>query len=191
MEHYFEAQEQRPPHLGEVDVTRLSAVQRALLANDGSVVRLVEALWLDPVVVEVLDERPASPTDELWPLLEPPLGDLAARRRIVVRSRRYSTPRLFAESILVPSRLPVGFLALATKQQHGIGSAMAEARLETRRELLWFGWASPPVWMGELQDDRVLSRTYRVAVRGVPAMAVAENFPEDRSMRNSIPGLPR
>jgi hypothetical protein len=48
----FVAQDQRPGHLEDVDLTRLSPFERALLVIDGTVTRFLEAHTLEPIDVQ-------------------------------------------------------------------------------------------------------------------------------------------
>jgi hypothetical protein len=55
---YFVAQAQRPSALSDVDLAALTPYHRALLVNDGAVTRLLETAVLEPLKVDVLDQRP-------------------------------------------------------------------------------------------------------------------------------------
>jgi chorismate-pyruvate lyase len=90
-------------------------------------------------------------------------------------------PVLWAESHLLPSRLPAGFIDALENNPGGIGESLQHAQLEGWRELLWFGLTSQPDW--SFQDTpsdtstTVLKRLYRVITRDQPALLISESFP--------------
>ena len=83
-----------------------------------------------------------------------------------------------AESLLVPSRLPEAFIGALMGSSKGLGEALADLRLEARRELLWFGSARTPGWAEPVVVEKLLlTRSYRIIVAGRPSILIAENFP--------------
>lgn len=177
---YFVAQGHRPSELWDVDVTALTSYQRALLVNDGTVTRLVESSVLESLSVHVLDQR-AVGTDvrrDSWLDLTAEDATTILRRRVAIRGCRSGRLYGLAESLLVGSRLPDTFISSLLDCPAGLGELMAKIRLETRRELLWFGYALAPDWAEPTATQApVLTRSYRIVAGGRPAILICESFP--------------
>lgn len=87
---------------------------------------------------------------------------------------------VWAESHLLPGRLPAAFLGALDSSPSGLGSAFQSIGLEGRRELLWFGLGTAPEWAipgGQLNDGQVIKRLYRVFTEDHPALLILEHFP--------------
>jgi chorismate-pyruvate lyase len=142
---HFVEQAYRPTELGNVDVLALTPYQRALLISDGTVTRMLEAVALEPLTVEVFDQRvtDVDDRDAAWLDLSPAVLSVV-RRRVAISGRQSGRLYALAESLLVPSRLPRAFISSLSHNSQGLGEVISELRLETRRELLWFGHTTPP-----------------------------------------------
>lgn len=150
-----------------------------MLTYDGTVTRLLEALVLEPLVVDVLEQRVTEAGDlgGVWLDLSSAAPSVV-RRRVSIAGRDFGAVHAVAESLLVPSRLPEAFMAALTGSPKGLGEALGELRLETRRELLWFGVARTPEWAEPVFVERfLLTRAYRIIVAGRPSIFIAESFP--------------
>jgi chorismate-pyruvate lyase len=172
----FVAQDLRPAHVEEIDCRRLRADLRALLLTDGTVTRTIEALLLRRVSIEILHEAPGA-VPELDRHMELGPGERTVVRRVLIGCGTPVRPVVSAESVIAPGRLPQQFGALLSGSSHGIGEALSSARLETRRELLWFGLAPVPNWVprGRLPGPLLL-RAYRVSVDRRVALVITEGF---------------
>lgn len=85
MKDLFVAQSAKPADLAEVNLTRLTPFQRALLVTDGTVTRFIEAYTLAPVEVVLLDQRKQSlPAEHVW--LEAPKGTTVITRQVVLQT---------------------------------------------------------------------------------------------------------
>ena len=171
----FIAQPARP---GDArDVGGLTAVQRALLLNDGTVTSLLEALAREPIMVDVLDQRDTSSDADGARSLDLPADSAIVSRRVLLRGLS-GRVHAVAESLLVPARLPPAFILALAGNSRGLGAVLDELRLETRRDLLWFGAADTPEWSREagVREPALLTRSYRVVVGGVPAILITEGF---------------
>jgi len=183
---YFIAQGQRPSAFSDVDLATLTPYLRALLVTDGAVTRLLEGAVLESVEVRVLDQRMVEPDGDLIALLELPATAFSlVRRRIAICGRQSRRTYAFAESVLVPSRLPSNFIGLLAHNPRGLGESIDQMRLETRRELLWFGHAAAPAWAAPAADNAaavqlpLLTRSYRLILGGTPSILISESFPID------------
>jgi chorismate-pyruvate lyase len=133
------------------------------------VTRAIEARSLQRVAVRVRDEHESMLDDAAAICLELPLAVAARRRHATIHVADRPAPAVFAESVIVPERLPGWFDAVLRNSSQGLGQALAAGTLESRRELLWFG-------LGVREATPVLVRAYRVLLEGRPAMLIQEAF---------------
>lgn len=162
--------------LRPVPIAGLDPFLRSLLVTDGTVTRALEAQTLDRVTVEVVDQaRAALPAETASHLAMAP-GQDSIRRRVLMRAKPLSSPVAYADSHLVPERLPPQFMATLSSSSEGIGGSLQQMHLESRRELLWFGIGAAPDWAPVAGSPEVLVRVYRLLCGGRPAMLIAESF---------------
>jgi chorismate-pyruvate lyase len=163
---HFVAQHERPAGEEELDIAALSPRHRCLLVTDGTVTNQLHAWTLEPTRTVCLERRTREPTalERRWLAAEPGLTGIA--RRVEIRGAWSGSAFLAAWSFLLPARLPEGFVDSLQQEEGSIGTALLRGSIEHRRELLWCvrGRAA------------VASRTYRVYVRGVPALLIGEDF---------------
>jgi chorismate-pyruvate lyase len=172
---HFTALSEASAHLEGVQVSHLDPFLRGLLFTDGTVSRTLEAQMLAPVTVETVAQEPASPPAQVARHLDVDQTDACIRRRIVMTSAG-TRLSVWAESYVVPSRLPAGFVGSLGESPRGIGGTLRRLRMEDWRELLWFGLAAPPPWSGASPDTRTLMRFYRIITQGRPALLISEAF---------------
>lgn len=171
---HFTARGEAAKDLERVEVSDLEPMLRGLLFTDGTVSRALEAQTLSPVVVDILEQAQAPVSARLARYLELEEGEQCTRRRIAMKVT--GTPRMWAESHLVPRRLPSEFAASLDGNSVGIGGSLQQLRLESWRELLWFGLGAPPRWAGEPAEAKTLTRVYRIITKGRPALLICEAF---------------
>jgi chorismate-pyruvate lyase len=173
---HFTAQAELPEGLATVAIGALEPLLRVLLVTDGTVSRTLEASALRSVGVEPVEESAAETSAAaVRPLrLEP--GESCLRRRVVMTIAG-PEPSVWAESYVVPGRLPPGFLRALGGNTQGIGGSLEALKLETSRELLWFGLGPAPDWH-ETATSRTptLTRAYLVLTGGRPALLICEAF---------------
>jgi chorismate-pyruvate lyase len=173
----------RPAHIAAVNPAELDPFLRTLLFTDGTVTRALEVKTLTPVSVTVISQTESRANDEIASHLEAPDETEVVRRRVAI-GRAGSTPVLWAESHIVPSRLPKGFLGILDGAREGIGESLQRTALESWRDLLWFGLDAPPEWsvVASRAPAPVITRLYRVIAGGQPALLISESFVvEDRN----------
>jgi chorismate-pyruvate lyase len=178
---HFVLQDERPSHLREVDLTELDPGLRCLLFTDGTVTRTLEVQALSRVSVEVVAQVEARTSDRHAYCLEVPSGMQALRRRVVIGTGP-SASVMWAESHIVPSRLPTGFLDVLGRAPEGIGESLQQVQLESWRDMLWFGLDTLPEWSGVEREPEAtaLTRLYRVITEGRPALLISESFAVER-----------
>lgn len=174
---HFVMQGERPAHLRDIPLAAIEPSLRTLLFTDGTVTRTLEAQELSGVFVDVFDQQNSLVSGDVAGQLIVPEGTKSVQRRVVIGTEASVLPMIWAESHIVPSRLPKGFLGLLGDAPEGIGESLQQVRLESWREMLWFGLDSPPEWGGEVpHTPTVLKRLYRVITQGRPALLISESF---------------
>lgn len=157
---------------------------RGLLFTDGTVTRNLEVKMLSPVSVTVVSQTDAIAKDDVAAHLEAKPGTESVRRRVVIGRAGSTRPVIWAESHILPTRLPPGFLGILGSAREGIGESLQRVELESWRELLWYGLDAPPAWsFGTSRATApVITRLYRVITEGQPALLISESFAvEDRA----------
>lgn len=194
-ERYFTLQDERPEGLGDIELLALHPALRTLLFTDGTVTRTLEAQTLSRVTVEVAEQTicPAPEPSAVHLQISP--DSEAVLRRVTIGLDSPATPAIWAESYLLPARLPGGFIRLLDDTADGIGESLQQIRLEGWREMLWFGLDSPPSWdpTASRVTPTFLTRLYRVMTEGRPALLIAESFAvEEREglFRLALDGTP-
>lgn len=177
---HFTMQDLPTAELARVEVGCLDASLRGLLFTDGTVTRALEAQTLRRVAVEVVDQSPALLSASLAAYLEGDPGDSCLRRRVTMSTERDGAPVAWAESHILPERLPARFMGLLDNAPNGIGGSIEAARLESRRELLWFRLGSPPSWADSVAPNSALIRLYRIITNERPALLIREAFAAKR-----------
>jgi len=175
----FVAQFARPAQLVEINLRTLSPFQRALLVIDGTVTKFIEAYMMEPVEIRRLSQAQRSLLyDHKW--LDARQGMSVVAREVLLVGRRSRQMYAYAASILVPERLPAVVRRGLDSAGQGLGSVLLDSRLETRREVLWYGRVrleALPEAIHHLEGEDFISRTYRIIVGGKPVMIIKENFP--------------
>jgi chorismate-pyruvate lyase len=175
---HFALQDSRPAHLGEINLAELEPFLRGLLFTDGTVTRTLEVQTLSPVSVEVTDQTDIAVSGRIAEHLEAPSGTESVRRRVLIGTGEPMEPAIWAESHILPSRLPAGFLGVLQGAADGIGESLQQVELESWREMLWLGVDSHPAWSGvdSHLSSPVITRLYRVITMGHPALLISESF---------------
>lgn len=175
----FQAQAARPPGLGPVAAAELTPFQRALLVIDGTVTTFLEAWALEPVEVRRLWQR-EDRLEDADPWLGAGPGTAVLLRAVMLTGRHSGSFFAFAESRILPSRLPAAMRRALEEGAGGLGQILLASGTDTRREGLWFGRERPdhlPDAVSAVSDGEFLTRTYRVSSSGQPWMLITERFP--------------
>jgi chorismate-pyruvate lyase len=176
LEELFTAQFAAPAELRPVNLRAITPYHRALMSIDGTVTKFIEAFRMEPVNVSVVSqEYRILAEDHEW--LDAPQGAPVIAREVVLRGALSNRFYAFAPSLLVVDRLPDGVREQLDVHPQGIGRIIAEANLETRREILWYGREQLDPPPPGTRHDMYLSRTYRIVAEGRPLMLINEKFP--------------
>lgn len=181
LEELFVAQSAKPVHLGEINLRALTPFHRALLVIDGTVTKFIEAYNLDPIeVIKINQEERILSTDHPW--LDASKGLPVITREVILRGKYSYQVYAYAISLIVTDRLPLNVQDALKSQKIGIGQALLSSRMETYREVLWYGKEQPdqlPAIIMEFENKEFISRTYRIIVKNQPLMLINEKFPID------------
>ena len=176
----FVMQDSRPSDVKDVAVSAMDLFLRTLLFTDGTVTRTLEAHTLSRVSVEVIYQAKSLASASVANYLQFPDGGAVTKRRVRIGIDASARSAIWAESHLVPDRLPPDFLRLLDDAPGGIGESLQLVKLESRREMLWFGLDLPPDWAHVVPSSQagltVLKRLYRVIIQGLPALLICESF---------------
>ena len=155
------------------DDPRLSLPQKILLTTDGTLTHLLEIYTGEKIRVEKLDHAVVNggPPSLGVSGTEPVLS-----RRILLRG--VTRPYIYAQSWLVPSRMPRGMQEKMLQTDTPIGQLWKSSRLETYREIVDFRREQDLV-VGALfgLETELLSRTYLIHTGGLPMGLIIEKFP--------------
>ena len=185
MKDLFVAQFAKPPDLEEMNLSRLTPFQRALLVIDGTVTQFIEAYTFSPIeVVLIHQETQTLPIDHAW--LDAEKGKKVVARQVVLQTAQKDDPQptvhVYATSLIVLNRIPQTIREGLTLKGRGLGQLLQHSGLETRRNLLWWGLKRPkdlPEALIHLEGKPFLSRTYRIVANGQPIMVINEHSPFD------------
>lgn len=173
------AQPEKPAHLKDINLRTLTAYQRALLTIDGTVTKFIEAYEMEPVMVTML-EQDMRELPERHPWLEVDAGSSVITRQVLLEGKYSKRLYAYAVSLLVHDQLPERVREDLKVHPQGIGRVLIKNKLETRREVLWYGrevMQEMPEAVRRRSDGRFNSRTYRVICSGKPFMLINEKFP--------------
>lgn len=173
---HFVFQNERPERLADVDATKMDPSLRCLLYTDGTVTRALETQALAPVDVRFVRQAEASASPTTAAYLGLPNGAATVLRRVTIGLAERAAPVIWAESHIVPERLPAGFLSVLRDAADGIGQSLQQVKLESWRDMLWFGLGRAPEWAEGDRDTHAVTRLYRVVTGGQPALLIRESF---------------
>lgn len=143
---------------------------RALLVTDGTVTKILEAYFWEPVVVDTLEQRFEAALEPV-PWIEVETGD-----RCLVRDARLrggDSGKSFAEafSLIRTELIPPVFRQRLIDREIGIGVLIRDSGMESYREVLDVG-------LDRLGDgEMAVFRTYRIIIDGHPVILITEYFP--------------
>lgn len=147
------------------DGVTLSPVERLLLATDGTVTHMLEALTRGPVTVNILNRDVSA-------------GSLD--RQVVLEREQDGSPLVWAESDVNLYPMDAAMEDELVRGDIGIGDLLREQYAETRRELVlmepvWHDTADFPAFI-DGHSALYLKRTYKVYSDGDRIMTITEFF---------------
>lgn len=143
---------------------------RTLLVTDGTVTKILEAYFWEPVTVDTLTQQFETATEALsWIAVAP--GEQCLTRE--VRLRGHDSGRSFAEafSVIRHAQIPTNFRQRLIDREIGIGVLIRDSGLESYREVLDVGLDCTA------DGAAAVFRTYRIFIARQPVILITESFP--------------
>ena len=162
-----------------LDIEALPPFLRTLLVTDGTVTKILEAYFWEPVAVENIGQVEIKLEDDV-PWLDMKTGDMALSREVLLKGKESESVYVYAKSILKLDLLPRQIRDDLMAGKIGIGEMLRDRGLETYREILDIGREIDPSlapYIGAKQCGELLYRTYRVVINHQPTMLITEKFP--------------
>ncbi len=158
------------PRQQTINVAALPPILRTLLVTDGTVTKVLEAFFWEPVNVEGVQqhaETAAAPRDDLAITA----GETYLCRDVQLRGEKTGAVYVYAHSIIRTQQLPSDLTNELIAGRIGIGQLLRTKGLETFREIIDL--------FTESMDNgtQCIARTYRIYLHDVPAITVTEKFP--------------
>lgn len=153
-----------------IALSQLPPFLRALLVTDGTVTKILEAYFWEPVVVDTLEQRFEDALDPV-PWLGVERGDPCLIRDAQLRGT--DSGRCFAEafSLIRTQLIPPDFRQRLIDREIGIGVLIRDSGLESYREVLDVG-------LDRTADgEAAVFRTYRITIDHRPVILITEYFP--------------
>lgn len=180
----------------EIQVGRISPVQKFLLGTDGSVTRLLESVTGKNIVIKTLEQKiiPADPDTAQRLDIAP--GDPVNFRIVEIMTEDKSEVLIYAVSHTPVDRLSPEFKDDLMKADIPIGKIIRQYRIEARREILNARVIPASENAGRIfsicKDEPLLSRQYQIIHGGKPLIFIEEQFPYNRflDMRRVIVDTP-
>jgi chorismate-pyruvate lyase len=146
---------------------------RALLVTDGTVTKILEAYFWEPVAVDTLAQDLMTAERDI-PWVDVGAGDQVLIRQAQLRGTDSGKVYATAFSVIRTERIPPAFRQRLIDREIGIGVLIRDSGLESYREVMEVGAAGADA--GAAGEDRVF-RTYRIIIDGVPVILITETFP--------------
>ncbi|ADC63871.1 chorismate--pyruvate lyase family protein [Allochromatium vinosum] len=153
-----------------IALSQLPPFLRALMVTDGTVTKILEAYFWEPVVVDTLEQRFEVALEPV-PWLDVERGDSCLIRDAQLRG--VDSGRCFAEafSLIRTQLIPPDFRRRLIDREIGIGVLIRDSGLESYREVLDVG-------LERTADGRAaVFRTYRITIEHQPVILITEYFP--------------
>ncbi|MCG6860292.1 MAG: chorismate pyruvate-lyase family protein [Chromatiaceae bacterium] len=162
----------------DVPLQELPPFLRALLVTDGTVTKILEAYFWEPVEVVTLAQEfvyAERPID--WIRIK--IGDRVLIRRARLSGMDSGDAYATAFSVIRTELIPDGFRQRLIDREIGIGVLIRDSGMESYREVLEVG-IEPPSGRDDLEaleKSELIFRTYRIIIDGEPVILITESFP--------------
>jgi chorismate-pyruvate lyase len=158
-----------------LELASLPPFLRSILVTDGTVTKIIEAYFWEPLAVDTLAQDLAVAERDL-PWLEVLAGDRILVRQAQLRGVHSGHRYADAFSVIRIERIPPAFRQRIIDREIGIGVLIRDSGLESYREVMEVGAEAPAPQ--DLAGERVF-RSYRIIIAGAPVILITETFPLD------------
>ncbi|MEX2353339.1 MAG: chorismate pyruvate-lyase family protein, partial [Gammaproteobacteria bacterium] len=156
------------------DYSALPAIVRILLTTDGTVTRILEAWFNEPMSLQSLNQELIQlDTDQPW--INAVAGDQILQREVSLIGSNSGKVCINAISLVRLQELDEALINELLPGQIGIGELLHERGIGTHREILGIETDSNADLTTKSVTD--VSRTYRIFVNNSPCILVTERFP--------------
>ncbi|MGH6890199.1 MAG: chorismate--pyruvate lyase family protein [Rhizomicrobium sp.] len=165
--------------LDGVDAATLTPLQRILLITDGTLTEILEAHYLERIELDKISERILT-IGECDSSLAGEAGEPVLERKINLRGARSGNKYVYAESLVLVSRLDPALRGELLGTNVPLGRLWRHHRLETYKELVSLARREARQLHRHLDcaaDAGVLARSYDVFSSRRLVMRIAEYFP--------------
>ncbi|BFM05576.1 chorismate--pyruvate lyase family protein [Halioxenophilus aromaticivorans] len=153
-----------------IDLSKLSAWLRILLVTDGTVTKTLEAMFWEPIQIELVKQD----------YLSGPGGEELLERDVTLIGVNTGTQYAYARSYLNTNLMPDNLVAALKSGERGIGWLLRQMSTEQYRDIVEIGYsntlAKRDVPAGY---ESAIFRTYCINVGGRRLMQISEHFPVD------------
>lgn len=165
---------------GEMPIQALPAFLRALLVTDGTVTKILEAYFWEPVEVQTLQQEVVTAERPI------PWIQVETEDEVLIRRARLSgadSGRVYASafSVIRTQLIPETFRQRLIDREIGIGVLIRDSGMESYREVLEVGIepAEESAKDTATESSDLIFRTYRIIIDGRPVILITESFPHD------------
>lgn len=175
--------EKLEPILGaHMAASDLSAIERVMLACDGTFTFQLEAFKREAVSVDILSYEETSLEGKAAEILGGAPGRAVLERKVLLYGSDTREPYVFAHSYVDARALPDAMQAALKASPAGIGRLFVDYRLSIFRDLIGYFFEDGSAYASYFPDRRGLSflaRVYRVWFKESPVMVITEKMPRD------------
>ena len=153
-----------------IDLSKLPANVRILLVTDGTVTKTLEAMFWEPVNVNLVRQNYLSGPD----------GTEVLERDITLTGDNTKTEYAFARSYLNTELMPDSLVMALKSGERGIGWLLREMNAEQYRNVVEIGYSNSLIKREQPERYRAsVFRTYCISIEGKRLMQISEHFPVD------------
>jgi chorismate-pyruvate lyase len=171
------------PILGaHLNLDGVSALERVMLACDGTFTFQLEAFVQEEIEVEILSYERAPIDGEAARIMMTPVHQTVFERKVLLKGARTGEAFVFAHSYVDAERLPVSLQGDLSASPAGIGRLFVDYKLSIYRDLVGYFFedgAAYARYFPKRCDLQFLARVYRVFFEGRPVMIITEKMPRD------------
>jgi chorismate-pyruvate lyase len=161
----------------DVPLASLPPFLRALLVTDGTVTKILEAYFWEPVEVRTLEQAFSAAERSIDPI-GVAAGDGVLIRRAQLAGRDSDRTYVNAVSVIRTRLIPAAFRQRLIDREIGIGALIRDSGLESYREVLEIGLDRPAGRDSSRRGpEETVYRTYRIIIEGEPVILITETFP--------------